>query len=188
MDKFGQQEKDREVAEKRFGQGVIAKRSRKQTQSEGQRGQWSAVYLFFLTLLILAVLALSCSTQDLLIVACGISMQTLSCGMWDLVPSPGIKPRPPALGAWGLRLDHSFWLWKVQVRGLSDLVFIHPGGLLGCWHFISIASQVCITKFTESVRWSSFSFKNGVSLVRATSSFPSSNGKYFLNTEKLGHV
>ena len=31
-------------------------------------------------------------------------MQTLSCGMWDLPPWPGIKPRPPALGAW--RLSH----------------------------------------------------------------------------------
>ena len=28
----------------------------------------------------------------------------LSCNMWDLVPEPGIKPRPPALGAW--RLSH----------------------------------------------------------------------------------
>ena len=26
----------------------------------------------------------------------------LSCSMWDLVPSPGIKPWPPALGAWSL--------------------------------------------------------------------------------------
>ena len=26
-------------------------------------------------------------------------MQTLNCSMWDLVPWPGIKPRPPALGA-----------------------------------------------------------------------------------------
>ena len=26
----------------------------------------------------------------------------LSCNMWDLVPWPGIKPRPPALGAWSL--------------------------------------------------------------------------------------
>ena len=29
-------------------------------------------------------------------------MRTLGCGMWDLVPWPGIKPRPPALGAWSL--------------------------------------------------------------------------------------
>ena len=26
----------------------------------------------------------------------------LSCGMWDLVPWPGIKPGSPALGAWSL--------------------------------------------------------------------------------------
>ena len=27
---------------------------------------------------------------------------TLSCGMWDLVPWPGMEPRLPALGAWSL--------------------------------------------------------------------------------------
>ena len=27
-------------------------------------------------------------------------MRTLSCGMWDLVPWPGIKPGPPELAAW----------------------------------------------------------------------------------------
>ena len=31
------------------------------------------------------------------------SMQALSCGMWDLVPGPGIEPGPPAWGAWSLR-------------------------------------------------------------------------------------
>ena len=30
--------------------------------------------------------------------------QTLSCGMWDLVPSTGIKPGPSALGVWSLSL------------------------------------------------------------------------------------
>ena len=42
---------------------------------------------------------------DLLVAACGIfscGMQTLNCGMWDLVPRPGIEPRSPALGAWSL--------------------------------------------------------------------------------------
>ena len=29
-------------------------------------------------------------------------MQTLSCGMWDLFPWPGIEPTPPALGTWSL--------------------------------------------------------------------------------------
>ena len=40
-----------------------------------------------------------------LVVACRIfscDMRTLRCGMWDLVPSPGIKPGPPALEAQSL--------------------------------------------------------------------------------------
>ena len=40
-----------------------------------------------------------------LVTPCGIFnlcriMRTLSCGRWDLVPWPGIEPRPPALGVW----------------------------------------------------------------------------------------
>ena len=30
------------------------------------------------------------------------SMRTLSCGMWDLVPSPGTEPGSPALAVWSL--------------------------------------------------------------------------------------
>ena len=30
------------------------------------------------------------------------SLKTLSCGIWDLVPWPGIKPRPPTLQGWNL--------------------------------------------------------------------------------------
>ena len=29
-------------------------------------------------------------------------MLGLSCGIWDLVPRPGIEPRPPALRTWSL--------------------------------------------------------------------------------------
>ena len=45
--------------------------------------------------------------QDLLTAVCRIlsyGMQTLSYGMWDLVPSPGIEPGPPALEAQSLSL------------------------------------------------------------------------------------
>ena len=35
-------------------------------------------------------------------------MPGLSCGTWDLVPSPGIEPRPPALGAW----SPSHWITR----------------------------------------------------------------------------
>ena len=44
------------------------------------------------------MLGLSCGTQDLL--SCHV--QTLHCGMWDLVPRPGIEPGTPALGVWSL--------------------------------------------------------------------------------------
>ena len=45
----------------------------------------------------LAVPGLSCSLG---IFRCG--MQTLRCSIWDLVPWPGIKPGPPALGVQSL--------------------------------------------------------------------------------------
>ena len=46
-------------------------------------------------------------------------VKTLSCGIWDLVPPPGITPGLPALGAWSVKtLDHQrspsfrvFYLW-----------------------------------------------------------------------------
>ena len=47
------------------------------------------------------------------------SMQTLSCGMWDLVPQPGINPRPPALGVRSL----SHWTTK-DVSGNGNFFFI----------------------------------------------------------------
>ena len=31
--------------------------------------------------------------------------RAFSCGMWDLVPEPGIEPTPPALGADSQPLD-----------------------------------------------------------------------------------
>ena len=40
-------------------------------------------------------------------------MLNLSCGMWDLVSWPGIKPGAAAVGAWNL----SLWItWEVSVR------------------------------------------------------------------------
>ena len=47
--------------------------------------------------------------------------QTLICGMQDLVPWPGIKPRPPALGVWSL----SHWTTKeVHISFISTLLFM----------------------------------------------------------------
>ena len=45
----------------------------------------------------LAALGLSGSTWDP-----DFGIRTLSCGVWDLVPQPGIEPGPPASGAWSL--------------------------------------------------------------------------------------
>ena len=32
------------------------------------------------------------------------ALEIFSCGMWDLVPCPGIEPGPPASGAQSIRL------------------------------------------------------------------------------------
>ena len=69
------------------------------------------MYLCVCVCVFVAALGLSCISQDLrsllqhsasLVAACEVfscDMQILSCGMWDLVPWPGIKPRTPAMGA-----------------------------------------------------------------------------------------
>ena len=63
----------------------------------------------------LAVPGLSCGTWS-----AGFShrMQTLSCGMWDVNPWPGIKPRPSALGAWSL--SH----WTIQGSPKVDVILL----------------------------------------------------------------
>ena len=47
---------------------------------------------------------------------------TNTWGMWDLVPWPGMEPRPPALGAWGL----SHWTTK-EVPRRNNSVNTFPG-------------------------------------------------------------
>ena len=73
----------------------------------------------------LAAPGLSCSTWDF---QCG--MWTFSCSMWDLVPWPGIKPRPPALGAqsvnhWTIREVPSSVANVVQLLSCIQL-FVTP--------------------------------------------------------------
>ena len=66
----------------------------------------------------------SCSMQTL---SCG--MWTLSCGMRDLVPQLGIKPQPPALGAWIL----THWTTReVPAFHLYDIDFLESLGQLFC--------------------------------------------------------
>ena len=70
-----------------------------------------ALFAFSFLKFYLVVPGLSCGTQE--IFSC--SMQTLSCGMWDLVPWPGIEPGPPTLEVRNL----SHW----TTREVSELVF-----------------------------------------------------------------
>ena len=39
----------------------------------------------------------------------------LSCGMWGLVPRPGFRPEPPALGMWSLNR----WI----IRQVPEILF-----------------------------------------------------------------
>ena len=75
-------------------------------------------FFFFFLFIYMALLGLSRGTQDLSVVACRITVFFLflfSCGIWDLVPRPGIKPSSPALEgrvlatAWGSTEIYSFF-------------------------------------------------------------------------------
>ena len=100
-------------------------------------GGFFFVFCLFVCLFVyLATSGLSFSTRDLccgmrgllvaafgnlLVVACGIfscGTWTLSCGMWDLVPWPGIEPGPPALGVQSL----SHW----TTREVPHQLFLFP--------------------------------------------------------------
>ena len=71
------------------------------------------IYLFiWLRWVLVAIHGIFVAT---LIVACGV----FSCGMWVLVPCPGIKLGPPALGVWSL----SHWTTReVPEQMLTDFV------------------------------------------------------------------
>ena len=57
-------------------------------------------------------------------------MQDLSCGMQDLVPPPGMEPRPPALGVqslshWTTREVPEGWYLSVYFGGMNACVLSH---------------------------------------------------------------
>ena len=62
----------------------------------------------------------SCDTGSLIFAA---TCSIFSCGMWDLVPPPGIEPRPSALGEQTL----SYWTTR-EVPTVADLLL--PSHLL----------------------------------------------------------
>ena len=57
-----------------------------------------------------------------LIVACGL----FSCSMWDIVPWPMFKLRPPALEA----RSHSYWPTRKALDVLLDQLPLYPGSSL----------------------------------------------------------
>ena len=70
--------------------------------------QWPCFLIFIFIYLFIWLCKVLAATLRILIfvVACGMfSCPTwpLSCSLWDLVPWPGIKSKPPALEAWSLR-------------------------------------------------------------------------------------
>ena len=68
------------------------------------------------------------------------SMQTLSYGKWGLVPRLGIKPRPPALGAWSL----NHW----TSREALEVVLLEEGRLATVVHECSCALCACVNTCT----------------------------------------
>ena len=65
------------------------------------------LFLWLCWVLVVARRTFSWGIQDPVVTACGTlscSMGTLSCSMWHLVSSPGVVPRPSALGT--LNLSH----------------------------------------------------------------------------------
>ena len=63
----------------------------------GSCANWPPLFSFLLFIYLFGCLGLSRGMRAL-----HCHVQDLSCGMRDLVPWPGIHPRPPALGAWVL--------------------------------------------------------------------------------------
>ena len=63
--------------------------------------QWyEFIYLFlkyYLLIWLHRVLVVARGIATCRIFSCG--TRALSCGRWDLVPGPGIEPRPPAIGS-----------------------------------------------------------------------------------------
>ena len=75
----------------------------------------------------------------------------LSCGMRDLVPWPGIKPGPPALGAQSL----SHWATREVPRSYLFIYFWL------CWVFVDAhgLSLVVVIGGYSSLQWAGFSLR-----------------------------
>ena len=79
-------------------------------------------FSFLKIFIYLAVPGLSFGVQDLFFFFSSCSTPTLGCGMWDLIPWPGIKPGP------------LLWEWRVLATG--PLGKSLPASFLGDWEFL----------------------------------------------------
>ena len=83
-------------------------------------------------------------------------MQTLSCGVWDLVPWSEMEPGPPALGAWSL----NYWTTREVPHALFLLFFksfIYLLLIFGCagspWLCAGFFSPLVVVSWGYSSLW-----------------------------------
>ena len=102
------------------------------------------------------------------------SMWTLSCGMWDLVPCPGIKPGPlhwecgllatgPPGKSWSINFNHQLFRWECGslTRTCAYLSYCYPPKLIivvqslsRVWLFVTpwtIACQASLSSLSTGV-------------------------------------
>ena len=81
--------------------------------------------LIFLQSKRLSRVFLNTTVQKILKILIYLAVLGLSCSMWDLVPWPGMEPKPPALGAqslsyWTTREVPEFWCLEISLFGLQS--------------------------------------------------------------------
>ena len=94
------------------------------------------------------------SQAEVLVAACGI----LSCGMWDLVPWPGIIPMPPALGMpslshWTIREARSPFSWVQLPQGFHVWGFLSllTSSLIILYSLGYLSTKLCSWTFLKRV-------------------------------------
>ena len=153
---------------------------------------------------------LHCSMQDHLVDACEIfssSIRTLSCSTWDLVPWPGIKPRPPAVASrnlnhWATREVQAIpLLFRPVVRPLdTDLEMNFILGISCRAHCLAFylkhlmklkVAQLCPTLFdpmdytahgilqAKLLEWVAFPFSRGSSQPKDQTQVSRIAGRFF---------
>ena len=100
----------------------------------------------------------------ILVAACGIFCCCCCRGMWDLIPSPGMEPRPPALGV--------PWLF-LKLRLLLQRLCT---GCLLCLESPSLSTHVALLLFPSTL-CSNVAFRVRHSLAVSLKTAPSTHGQ-----------